>query len=119
MRNACLLAAVLFSLPPVPTPAHAYDAFSDQRSAPHFALKSKDGSKLVFKGWLGLSMRDLEGRGGIGHDSITDTATIGTMMPRAPMSTAFWMSPSVASGTRMNGMAGASLQAQIIRATSW
>ncbi len=34
------------------------------------------------------------------------------------MSVAFWMSPSVALGTRMNGIAGASLHAQIMRATS-
>jgi hypothetical protein len=41
------------------------------------------------------------------------------MMPSAPMSVAFWISPGVESGTRMNGTAGASRHAQIMRATSW
>jgi hypothetical protein len=45
-------------------------------------------------------------------------STIGTMTPRAPMSVAFWMSPSVAAGMRMKGIAGASRHAQIIRAAS-
>jgi hypothetical protein len=45
-------------------------------------------------------------------------STIGTMTPSAPMSVAFWMSPSVAEGTRMNGIAGASRHAQIMFATS-
>ena len=42
---------------------------------------------------------------------------MGTTIPSAPMSVAFWMSPSVGVGTRMKGIAGASLQAQIIFAT--
>ncbi len=45
-------------------------------------------------------------------------STIGTMMPNAPMSVAFWMSPSVGAGIRMKGMAGAPRQAQIMRAAS-
>jgi hypothetical protein len=39
-------------------------------------------------------------------------------MPSAPMSVAFWISLSVASGTRMNGVAAAPRQANIMRATS-
>ena len=45
-------------------------------------------------------------------------STVGTIIPTAPMSVAFWISPSVASGTRIKGIAGAPLQAQIILATS-
>ena len=41
-----------------------------------------------------------------------------SMMPKAPMSVAFWISLSVASGTRMKGIADAPRQAQIILATS-
>jgi hypothetical protein len=40
------------------------------------------------------------------------------MMPSAPMSVAFWMSLSVASGTRMKGIPADPRQAKIIRATS-
>jgi hypothetical protein len=40
------------------------------------------------------------------------------MTPMAPMSVAFWMSPSVASGTRMNGIPADPRQAKIMRATS-
>jgi hypothetical protein len=85
MRNACLLAAIVFCQQHTLRAAHAYDAFSDRRSPPHFVLEAANGSKLVFKGWLGLSLRDLEGSGGPGHDSITDTATIGTRSPHAAL----------------------------------
>ena len=46
------------------------------------------------------------------------SSTIGMIMPTAPRSTAFWMSPSVASGTRINGIAGAPLHAITMCATS-
>ena len=38
--------------------------------------------------------------------TFSTSSTIGMMMPTAPRSVAFWMSPSVASGTRINGIAG-------------
>ena len=50
--------------------------------------------------------------------AFSTVSTVGTMIPNAPMSVAFWISLSVASGTRMNGIAEAPRQAQIILATS-
>ena len=50
--------------------------------------------------------------------AFSTVSTVGTIIPNAPISVAFWISLSVASGTRMNGMALAPRQAQIIFATS-
>lgn len=70
---ACALA--LLALAPA---AEAYDAFADTRSKARFALVSDDGLRLVIKGDARFGLYDLEGEGGFGTDSNTDTATIGT-----------------------------------------
>lgn len=55
-----------------------WDAFSDERQPPRFAIEGPDGLRLVLKGRADLAWRDLEGAGGEGHDSRTDTVTLGT-----------------------------------------
>ena len=56
----------------------AYDDFSEQRVPTHFAIEGAEGIKLVLKGQSELSWRDIEGAGGEGHDSTSDTVTLGT-----------------------------------------
>lgn len=68
-----LLALLVF-----PAGAAGFDAFSDTRSPPHFRLLGPDGLALVLKGRLQVEWRDLEGEGGTGRDSETDTETLGT-----------------------------------------
>ena len=70
------------------SPALGYDAFSDTRSPPRFALEGADGTRLILKGQTGFSWRDLEGTGGLGHDSTTDTATLGTRSPHFALGSA-------------------------------
>jgi hypothetical protein len=59
-------------------PAFAYDEFSDLRVPAHFSIAESEGLKLVLKGQSEISWRDIEGAGGEGHDSISDTVTLGT-----------------------------------------
>ncbi len=61
-----------------PAAAAAFDVFADTRSKARFALVSEDGLRLVIKGNARFGLYDLEGDGGFGTDSATDTATIGT-----------------------------------------
>lgn len=75
MPRAPLAILALLLLAPA---AHAYDAFSDTRSKARFALASDDGLRLVLKGDARFGLYDIEGDGGVGTDSTTDTATIGT-----------------------------------------
>ena len=55
--------------------------FADEFSASRFVLEVPDGSSIVLKGLSQFSLRDIEGRGGPGYDSITDTRTVGTRSP--------------------------------------
>lgn len=73
---AVLLGALLFT----PAPASAFDEFADGFSPTHFQLRSRYLT-LTIKGELELELHDLEGRGGPGFDSPTDTRTIGTRSP--------------------------------------
>ncbi len=61
-----------------PLSAQAFDAFSDSRVPAHFLVRGSDGLRLGLKGLVELSWRDIEGRGGVGYDSLTDTVTLGT-----------------------------------------
>ena len=70
-------------LPWTPTAAATPDDFADHLAAPHFSWETSEGLELVLKGQARLSLRDIEGRGGPGFDSITDTRTIGTRSPTA------------------------------------
>jgi hypothetical protein len=60
--------------------ARAWDPFDDAESPSHFELVDGD-MKLALKGELSLTFHDLEGEGGPGNDSNTDTRTIGTRSP--------------------------------------
>ncbi|MBR58163.1 MAG: hypothetical protein CMH54_09095 [Myxococcales bacterium] len=61
-----------------PLSAQAFDAFNDSRVPANFVVRGADGLRLGLKGIAELSWRDIEGRGGVGHDSLTDTVTLGT-----------------------------------------
>ena len=85
----------------------AFDAFSDRRSPPRFVLRGADDLQLTIKGWLAASLRDLEGEGGPGHDSITDTATLGTRSPHAAIDGArVALRLDTSSGLRVNTVYG-------------
>lgn len=75
LRPALLLAALLLALPAT---ARAYDAFADSRTPARFALTGPDDLRLVIKGNARFGLYDLQGDGGAGRDSTTDTATLGT-----------------------------------------
>jgi hypothetical protein len=86
-RSSCFLVAIPLAwvalLPWTPTAAATADDFADHLAAPHFSWETSEGLKLVLKGQARLSLRNIEGRGGPGFDSITDTRTIGTRSPTA------------------------------------
>lgn len=70
--------------------AHAgFDQFSDEFATPHVVIAT-DELSLTLKGELEVEVHDLEGRGGPGYDSNTDTLTIGTRSPFAEID-AFWL----------------------------
>lgn len=85
-----------------PRPARAWDPFNDARVPPHFELH--DGElRLALKGELAMSVHDLEGEGGPGKDSVTDTRTIGTRSPYVELS-GFTLAPrlTLAPGLAVN-----------------
>ncbi|MGB0590191.1 MAG: hypothetical protein ACPGU1_10970 [Myxococcota bacterium] len=65
------------------------DEFDDARSPTHFVLASEHLT-LTLKGELEVELHDLEGKGGPGFDSATDTLTIGTRSPFVELD-AFWL----------------------------
>jgi len=74
----------------------AFDEFSDVRSPTHFEFRSETLT-LVLKGELELEFHDIEGAGGPGHDSPTDTKTLGTRSPFVEIDS-FWMAPRLGLG---------------------
>ncbi|MBM4370380.1 MAG: hypothetical protein FJ098_01915 [Deltaproteobacteria bacterium] len=72
-----------------PRPAEAWDEFSDARTPPRFVLRAGTLS-LTFKGELEVELHDVDGRGGPGHDSPTDTKTLGTRSPFVELDS-FWV----------------------------
>ncbi len=78
----------------------AFDEFSDGFSPKHFELRAQYLT-LVLKGEVELELHDLEGRGGPGYDSVTDTRTLGTRSPFVEIDT-FWLAPRL---VFENGMA--------------
>ena len=63
-----------------PQTASAFDEFDTMYAPPRFALHYRDLT-LEIKGRARLGLHDLQGDGGPGYDSPTDTATIGTRSP--------------------------------------
>lgn len=81
IRFLCLSASLLFSfIVLLPDSAFAFDEFDTEHAPPRFTL---DYKALTFeiKGRARLGFHDLQGEGGPGYDSPTDTATIGTRSP--------------------------------------
>jgi hypothetical protein len=72
-----------------PVAAVERDEFDDGRSPTHFVFASEHLS-LTLKGELEVELHDLEGQGGPGFDSATDTLTIGTRSPFVELD-AFWL----------------------------
>ena len=73
---ACLLGAACgYAMP-----AAAFDEFDTVHAPPRFTLSGEDLT-LEIKGRARLGLHDLQGEGGPGYDSPTDTATIGTRSP--------------------------------------
>lgn len=74
------LASVLWALPfwGLPSGASAYDPYADDRAERRFAIEGPDGLALVLKGGFSFLFADIEGAGGLGRDSATDTVTLGT-----------------------------------------
>ncbi len=70
-------------------PAFAFDEFSDGYSPANFILRT-DGLSLTWKGELEVEFHDIEGEGGPGHDSPTDTKTLGTRSPFVELDS-FWL----------------------------
>ena len=60
--------------------ALAFDEFDTQHAPPRFTLSHSDLT-LEIKGRARIGLHDLQGEGGPGYDSVTDTATIGTRSP--------------------------------------
>ncbi|HCF60651.1 MAG TPA: hypothetical protein DFS52_21955 [Myxococcales bacterium] len=85
-----LLPLLLLVLLLVPARARAsFDEFSDDRAPAHLELQS-DRLSLQLKGELKLGLHDIEGSGGPGRDSPTDTRTLGTRSPIVEID-AFWL----------------------------
>ena len=69
--------------------ARTFDEFSDANSPKHFVLRAAPLT-LTIKGELEVELHDLQGAGGVGHDSPTDTRTIGTRSPFVELDS-FWL----------------------------
>ena len=80
----------LFFLSLIPSISHGgWDPFSETVSPSHFVLQS-EYLTLTLKGEMELEFHDLEGKGGPGFDSPTDTLTLGTRSPFVEID-AFWL----------------------------
>jgi hypothetical protein len=81
VRGLAVLAALLPLLAVGPARADdRRDEFDDSLAPAHFELRS-GALRLVLKGAVKLELHDLQGEGGPGYDSPTDTKTLGTRSP--------------------------------------
>ncbi|MDR0965058.1 MAG: hypothetical protein LBM75_00865 [Myxococcales bacterium] len=86
--SACLVCLCLF---PCASVRASFDEFSDEQRPAHFELRAKDDRlALAIKGELKLGLHDIEGKGGPGYDSPTDTLTLGTRSPHIELDS-FWL----------------------------
>jgi len=76
------------------------DEFADGQAPTHFVLKAEHLT-LTLKGELELELHDLEGLGGPGFDSPTDTLTLGTRSPFVELD-AFWLALRLGFGGGIN-----------------
>jgi len=84
-----VLAAFVAALFPARPATASFDEFADHVSPRHFALRA-GALTLAIKGELEVELHDLEGEGGPGYDSPTDTRTIGTRSPFVEIDS-FWL----------------------------
>ena len=82
----------------------SFDEFSDDHSPSNLVIRARDLT-LTIKGEVELELHDLEGEGGPGHDSPTDTRTIGTRSPFVEIDS-FWLALRVglAEGMAVNSV---------------
>lgn len=83
------MTAALLAWNLAPVALAGFDEFSDDYATPHVVIET-DELTLTLKGELEVELHDLEGRGGPGYDSNTDTLTIGTRSPFVEID-AFWL----------------------------
>ncbi len=95
-RRSCALALAALALLADRPARAAFDEFADGYSPTHFELRARYIT-LTLKGELEVELHDLEGEGGPGYDSPTDTRTIGTRSPTVNLDT-FWLAPRVLLG---------------------
>ncbi|PIE19251.1 MAG: hypothetical protein CSA66_02670 [Proteobacteria bacterium] len=90
LRAPLALAAACALVAHAPTPAAAsFDEFADRNSPKNVEIRSEH-IHLTLKGELELELHDLQGEGGPGFDSPTDTRTIGTRSPNVEIDS-FWL----------------------------
>ncbi len=94
MRGSATALALLICL--IAMPVRAFDEFSNGYSPTNFVL-GDDALTLTFKGELELEFHDIEGEGGPGHDSPTDTKTLGTRSPFVELDS-FWLAVRLGMG---------------------
>jgi hypothetical protein len=66
-----------------------FDEFSEKNAPTNFTLSAKD-MRLIIKGKIEFEFHDIEGQGGPGFDSMTDTKTIKTRSPYVEIDS-FWL----------------------------
>jgi hypothetical protein len=85
-----LLALIVFAIcGRASTAGASFDELSDERLPPTFSI-GDESLRLVLKGEAELELHDIEGQGGVGFDSPTDTRTIGTRSPFVELDS-FWL----------------------------
>lgn len=95
--TALALASFVAATLVVGAPARAaFDEFADRYSPRHFELQARFLT-LAIKGEIELELHDLEGSGGPGYDSPTDTRTIGTRSPTVEIDS-FWLATRLGLG---------------------
>ena len=104
MRGPPIQSALSLALLCPATAWASFDEFADEHSPTNLVIRARDLT-LTIKGEVELELHDLEGEGGPGHDSPTDTRTIGTRSPFAEIDS-FWLALRVglAEGMQVNSV---------------
>lgn len=92
LRAAPIIVALLFCCAAALSPLTArasFDEYSDAHAPRNLQLHAEDLT-LTLKGEVELELHDLQGQGGPGYDSPTDTRTIGTRSPFVEID-GFWL----------------------------
>ena len=80
LTTAGLLCSFWWIAPPANAQATAFDELNDS-ATPWLVWRPGGGMSLTLTGELEVELHDIEGEGGPGHDSVTDTRTVGTRSP--------------------------------------